>query len=100
MGQPPAVPIGRPTGKLAGMGTDGPAIEAVYGVSDETPLVMLFAGASGPQFGEVRYEGERLMIELFADRHSSPILLPDKELENVLRLARETLCDGDGGRLA
>jgi Uma2 family endonuclease len=64
------------------------SIEAVYGVPEETPLVMLFERGSGPQFGEIRYVERTLMIELFAER---TVLVPAHEIAKVIQLARETL---------
>ncbi|MBL8866533.1 MAG: hypothetical protein KF873_07520 [Gemmataceae bacterium] len=70
-------------------------IEAIYGVPGDEPVVQLFV-PDGIQWGEVRYRGGRLEIELFASQGQSSSVVDADELLHIIGLAKEKLVIDQG----
>ncbi len=72
-------------------------LEAWYGVPPDRddPVVQLFLAPDGPQWGEVRLSEGGLVLEVFASVSEKGVLLPIKELREVLRIAENQLRNGE-----
>src|SRR5262245_53406131 len=68
-------------------------LEAWYCVPPDRdePLVHVALAASGPVWGEIRLDADRLVLEVYSRSDGQPLVLPADELREVLRLAEEKL---------
>ena len=67
------------------------SIEAIFGVPEEVPVVDLFLGDNGPQWGQLTITDGKFELEIYLAAEMSSFRIDADELSHVLRLARARL---------